>query len=113
MKHVYDMCILLYNLDECLCVLPQSTLGPNIVRNISVPVKSVCVYVHIYGSVYSMCPCVYVWATAASPFLLRLQSQEVMKINERNGGGRLRSRYSLPVSGQSSIDPPVLHSAGI
>lgn len=61
-----------------------------------------CVRVCVF--VYSTCSCVYVWAAASTSFLLKLHSQEVMKINERNGGGRLRSSYCLPVSGQSSID---------
>lgn len=53
-----------------------------------------------------MCSYVSVWAraTVSSFFLLQLQSVEVMKINEREGGGRLRPRYCLPVSGQSPID---------
>lgn len=70
---------------------------------------------------YSLCVCAYIlyiytprclWecvqcvlATVSTSFLLQLQSVEVMKINERKGGGRLRSRYCLPVSSQSSIDP--------
>lgn len=51
------MCILLYNLDECLCVLPQSTLGPNIVRNISVPVKSACVPACMLGPLQPALSC--------------------------------------------------------
>ncbi len=63
-----------------------------------------CVFVHLWECVQYVSPCV--WAAASSSFLLEFQSVEVMKINERNGGGRLGSRCCLPVSGQSSIDPP-------
>lgn len=98
-----------------LWVLPQFISGLYRFRKISVTVQLVGAWLCVCACLWECIQYVFlcVWATASSSFLLELQSVEVMKINERNGGGRLRSRYCLPVSGQSSIDPPVLHSATI